>query len=166
MVRLIRHDEYKYPTAADSSAAAASKRHAPPRPQPVDLDPIDDQDLEDARELINREAAALLVKQYPAPVTDEELEESSGDKERDRTDDSMTSVDISKLTSDFTAAWEEAYKQLMFIPTRGEAGAYGVPENKTEMLSSLATQFAAIRARFEKVCMYVCPWGMRICNFV
>ena len=40
-----------------------------------------------------------------------------------------------ELTALYTAAWEEAYKNRMFLPSRGTGGegAYGVCENKAEV---------------------------------
>ena len=56
-----------------------------------------------------------------------------------------------QLATEYAGLWEEANKQRMFLPERDNGnGAYGVPENKTEMLTSLATQFSALRARVEK----------------
>jgi hypothetical protein len=44
------------------------------------------------------------------------------------------------LKEQYTAAWEEAYKSRMFLPSRGEGGigAYGVCDNKNEV-STLRT---------------------------
>ena len=51
MVKILRHDEYKYPFETKSKITANF-----PRPTPVRLEVIEDQDLESARELVEREA--------------------------------------------------------------------------------------------------------------
>ena len=48
MVKILRHDEYKYPKSKITANF--------PRPPPVRLEVIEDQDLESARELVEREA--------------------------------------------------------------------------------------------------------------
>ena len=54
MIRILKHDEYKYPLEKSKKSLDT------PRPSPVALDIIDDQELEAARELIEREAEATL----------------------------------------------------------------------------------------------------------
>lgn len=54
MIRILKHDEYKYPIEK------SKKTLDTPRPSPVTLDIIEDQELEAARELIEREAEASL----------------------------------------------------------------------------------------------------------
>ena len=51
MVKMLRHDEYKYPSEIKSKNSANF-----PRPIPVNLEVIEDQDMESARELVEREA--------------------------------------------------------------------------------------------------------------
>ena len=51
MVKMLRHDEYKYPFEIKSKNTANF-----PRPTPVSLEVIEDQDMESARELVEREA--------------------------------------------------------------------------------------------------------------
>ena len=54
MIRILKHDEYKYPLEK------SKKTLDTPRPSTVTLDIIEDQELEAARELIEREAEAAL----------------------------------------------------------------------------------------------------------
>ena len=51
MVKMLRHDEYKYPFEMKLKNTASF-----PRPTPVSLEVIEDQDMESARELVEREA--------------------------------------------------------------------------------------------------------------
>ena len=51
MVRLLQHDTYKYPVEEKSKKSSNQ-----PRPVLVRLEEIEDQDLETARELVEREA--------------------------------------------------------------------------------------------------------------
>ena len=53
MVQLLRHDLYKYPLGEKKKTNA-------PRPVPVDIERIEVQDLESARELVEREADASV----------------------------------------------------------------------------------------------------------
>ena len=54
MIRILKHDEYKYPLEK------SKKTLDTPRPSTVTLDIIEDQELEAARELIEREAEVAL----------------------------------------------------------------------------------------------------------
>ena len=50
-MKMLRHDEYKYPFEMKLKNTANF-----PRPTPVSLEVIEDQDMESARELVEREA--------------------------------------------------------------------------------------------------------------
>lgn len=52
----------------------------------------------------------------------------------------------------FNATWETLHKDLLFLPDPSApgAGAFGVPKNKAETLTALMTQYAALKARFDK----------------
>jgi pre-mRNA splicing factor component len=58
MVQMLRHDDYKYPVSAGDREKEKNKKQSFPRPTPVSLDIIEDDDLEAARELVEREADA------------------------------------------------------------------------------------------------------------
>jgi pre-mRNA-splicing factor CDC5/CEF1 len=60
--------------------------------------------------------------------TDDELQIA-----REAIDMERRGLDRGMSIDDFTQAWEEAYKAEMFLPTRGENGAFGVPVNKAEV---------------------------------
>lgn len=51
MVLLLKHDTYRYPVQEKNKKASDR-----PRPIPVRLDEIEDQDMDAARELVEREA--------------------------------------------------------------------------------------------------------------
>ena len=129
MVRLVRNDEYKYPMSGGGAGSRGRRGAAP-----TELDVIDDQELEAARELIEHETDVML----------------SGGVGMGQGMGSDRDTVFQQLAVEYGTVWEECTKLRMFLPSRGENGAYGVPENKTEMLTSLATQFAAIRARVDK----------------
>jgi len=57
---------------------------------------------------------------------------------------------VQALAEEYGAAWDAHWRQRMFLPSRGDHGAYGVPDGKGEMLQSLTTNFAALRARVER----------------
>lgn len=65
MIRILKHDDYKYPLEK------SKKTLDTPRPSPVLLDIIEEQELEAARELIEREAEATLMATVSASADDE-----------------------------------------------------------------------------------------------
>ena len=66
MVQLLRHDDYKYPVSSgDKDKEKAKKQSSFPRPTPVLLDLIEDDELEAARELVEREAEAGARRLVP-----------------------------------------------------------------------------------------------------
>lgn len=95
-------------------------------------------DLEAARELIVREAEASIVI---------DINEINGEIEGDN---SNIEARYKMLGQEYSLIWEENQKNKMFLPSRGELGSYGVSENKIELLTALATQFAALKARIDK----------------
>jgi pre-mRNA-splicing factor CDC5/CEF1 len=129
MVRILKHDDYKYPNKFKD------KKRSSARPTAVQLEIIDDQDMEAARELIIREAEASIVIDVQA------IEEEGEDK---------IEIRYKRLAQEYSLIWEENQKNKMFLPSRGERGSYGVSENKIELLTALATQFAALKARIDK----------------
>jgi pre-mRNA-splicing factor CDC5/CEF1 len=58
MVRLIRNDEHKYPVP-DPSLGADPRRRGPP---PAELDVVDEDEMEAARELVEHEASAMISR--------------------------------------------------------------------------------------------------------
>mmetsp|Transcript_1666 Transcript_1666/g.1816 ORF Transcript_1666/g.1816 Transcript_1666/m.1816 type:complete len:805 (+) Transcript_1666:172-2586(+) len=130
MVRIIKHDDYKFPSKSKD------KKRSSARPTAVQLDIIDDQDMEAARELITREAEASIVI---------EVQALDGEEGEDKIESRYK-----QLAHEYALIWEENQKNKMFLPSRGERGSYGVSENKMELLTALATQFAALKARIDK----------------
>ena len=65
MIRILKHDDYKYPLEK------SKKTLDTPRPSPVLLDIIEEQELEAARELMEREAEATLKASVSASADDE-----------------------------------------------------------------------------------------------
>jgi pre-mRNA splicing factor component len=62
MVQMLRHDDYKYPVNTGDKEREKKKQSPFPRPTPCALDSIDDDELEAARELVEREADAGVRK--------------------------------------------------------------------------------------------------------
>jgi pre-mRNA-splicing factor CDC5/CEF1 len=54
------------------------------------------------------------------------------------------------MVEQYVSVWEDFHKQALYIPTRGDHGEYGIPANKSETLTALATQFNSMKTRIEK----------------
>lgn len=132
LVKLLVHDELAYPNPAPEAAKALARRNQAFTSD--DFEPIVDDYLASARDLVSREyddwqAASSMIDDSSTirPGSEEDIEM-------------------------FRTTWDEVHKKIMYLPTRGTDGngAFGVPENKQEILTSLMTQFAALRGRIEK----------------
>ena len=111
------------PTGKKRIAAVAAVR-----PKPVNLEPLEDEALQMAREEIDAEVALLKRERDP--------EGKFG----------PTGIDLHA----FNSAWEEAYKAELFLPSRGKDGEFGIPVNKAEILASHQHQFEILRSKVEK----------------
>ena len=114
MVQLLAHDEYKFPIVRKGSKLPHS------RPAPVEIERIEDDELQIARELISEEM--------------EKIKKDRGEIDQES----------------FAHRWEEIKKSEMFIPTRGPDGSFAVPANKEETLAALKAQFDVLRSKLNK----------------
>ena len=127
MYLLMKHDEFKYPIAK-SSKIIPQKNKQQSTIHPIELEEISSEYLKDAQSLIQEEASKLL--NMDEGVKDDELLEI------------------------FNRKWMELHKDLLFIPSKdindSSGGTFRLPKNKTETLNALMSQFAALKARYDK----------------
>lgn len=126
MYVLMKHDEFKYPVAKSSKIIPQKNKQS--TINPIELDEISPDYLKDAQSLILEEASKLLN------IDEGEM----GDE----------------LFDIFNRKWMELHKDLLFIPSKDvsdiSGGTYRLPKNKSETLNALMSQFAALKARYDK----------------
>lgn len=64
----------------------------------------------------------------------------------------LSTAEGQEFMAAFNSTWERLHKDLLFLPDPSApgAGTFGVPKNKAEALTALMTQYAALKARFDK----------------
>lgn len=128
MYLLMKHDEFKYPIAKSSKIIPQRNKQQSTINHPIELDEISSDYLKDAQLLIREETSTLL-----------NIDEDGKDDE---------------LLEMFNRKWTELHEDLLFIPSKdindSSGGSYRLPKNKSETLNALMSQFAALKARYDK----------------
>jgi len=132
MYLLMKFDESKYPVVKSSKIIPQKNKQS--INNAIELDDIPSNYLKDAQSLIREEASKQL-----------------------NVDEAMQDDDFLEI---FNRKWTEMHKDLLFIPSKdgnsndsdnsGNGGTYRLPKNKTETLNALMSQFAALKARYDK----------------
>lgn len=127
MVRLMRHDEAKFPqrvsAVTKAAATAATEKNNSTNEELIsgELDIISKSYLQQAEMLIRAECNASTAA-------------------------AAANIDM----DEFNATWDAVHSKVLFIPNEELVGGgqHGIPRNKRETLDALGTQFDALKAKY------------------
>lgn len=127
LVTLIGYENYAHPMSTKSTGKKGSKRDTT-RAMPVELEELDDEYLDAARNLVSEEMAVLTQAAKDSKV-------------------GIVSA------AEYGKVWEEQAKQLVYVANpQGVGGSYRPASevSKNELLTSLELQHSSLKAKIDK----------------